>query len=123
MRVAVLAVACAFGLVGHAAAQEPREVFKKGDAGVVMPTVIKETKPRYNRDAMRARVQGNIVMDVVVEPTGNVGEVKVTKSLDEKFGLDEEAVRTVKEWKFKPGTRNGKPVPVRVEIEMTFTLR
>lgn len=61
-------------------------------------------------------------MAVVVMPDGTVGNVEVTRSLDRVFGLDEEAVKTVKQWRFTPGTRNGVAVPVLVEIELTFTL-
>jgi TonB family protein len=56
-------------------------------------------------------------------PDGSVGAVQITRSLDQTFGLDQEAIRTVKKWRFAPGTRQGRPVPVLVEIEMTFTLR
>ena len=47
----------------------------------------------------------------------------VIRSLDPTFGLDQEAERTVKKWVFSPGTRLGQPVPVVIEIEMSFTLR
>jgi protein TonB len=47
----------------------------------------------------------------------------VTRSLDAEYGLDQEAIAAAKKWKFKPGTRQGKPVPVLVTIELTFTLR
>ena len=52
-----------------------------------------------------------------------MGEVKVTRSLDAAFGLDQPAVKAMKRWTFKPGTKDGKPVPVRVSVEMTFTLK
>jgi TonB family protein len=56
-------------------------------------------------------------------PDGSVGEVKVTRSLDPIFGLDQEAIKAAKQWKFMPGTRFGQPVPVLVTIELSFTLR
>jgi TonB family protein len=52
-----------------------------------------------------------------------VGNVQITKSLDPNFGLDKEAIKTVKQWRFEPGRRLGQPVPVLIVIEMTFTLR
>ncbi len=122
MRFAVVAGCVVAALVTVAAAQEQRQVYRPGE-GVVAPRLVKETKPKYTREAMTAKVQGNVMMDVVVEPDGTVGDVKVTKSLDDTHGLDQEAVKAVKQWKFTPGTKDGKPVPVRVEIEMTFTLR
>jgi protein TonB len=85
--------------------------------------VLHEVKPIYPREAMRKGIQGRVVMDVVVQDDGTVGDVKVTQSLDTVYGLDAEAVKAAKQWLFKPGTKNGKPVPVKVELEMTFTLR
>ena len=52
---------------------------------------------------------------------GSIGDVKVTRSLD--AGLDQEAIKAVKQWRFEPGIKDGKPVPVRVALEMTFSLR
>lgn len=89
-----------------------------------MPRVIHEQKPNYTNEAMRAKVQGAVMMEAIVMPDGSVGPVQITHSLDRVFGLDQEAMRTVKQWRFIPGLdRGGKPVPVRVAIEMTFTLR
>mgnify|MGYP000509655120 CR=1 FL=1 len=56
-------------------------------------------------------------------PDGSVGRVEVLKSLDGVFGLDQEAIKAVKQWRFVPGTRLGQPVAVLVGIELTFTLR
>ena len=72
---------------------------------------------------MRAGIKGGVSLDVVVLADGSVGKVTVTKSLDTVYGLDAEAVKAVKRWRFDPGTKDGKAVPVLVEIEMTFTLR
>ena len=91
--------------------------------GVLSPRLLREVKPNYTADAMRAKIQGVVTLEAVVLPDGSVGPVRVTRSLDATFGLDQEAERTVKQWRFAPGTRNGQPVPVLVEIEMTFTLR
>jgi TonB family protein len=52
-----------------------------------------------------------------------VGSVKVSRSLDPVFGLDEEAIKAARQWRFSPGMRDGQPVAVAVVIEMTFTLR
>jgi protein TonB len=97
-------------------------VFRPGN-GVVSPRLLFEKKPSYTADAMRAKIQGVVTLEAVVMPDGTVGNVQVTRSLDPTFGLDQEAIKTVKQWRFAPGTRMGQPVPVLVEIEMTFTLR
>jgi periplasmic protein TonB len=91
--------------------------------GVTLPRVINEVKPQYTSDAMRAKVQGTVLLECVVRPDGSVGDVQVVRSLDPTFGLDEEAKKAARKWRFAPGTRLGEPVPVLVTIELTFTLR
>ena len=91
--------------------------------GVVSPFPIYQPKPKYTADAMRAKVQGTVVMSAVVLPDGSVTDVKITRSLDQSFGLDEEAMRTARTWRFRPGTLKGEPVAVRIQIELDFNLR
>ena len=90
---------------------------------VARPQVLSEVKPNYTESAKKERIEGLVRMEVVVKDDGSVGDVKVIKSLDEKHGLDQEAVKAMKQWRFKPGTKSGKAVPVLVEVEMTFTLK
>jgi len=97
-------------------------VYRPG-AGIVLPQPIEQVKPKYTADAMRAKVQGSVWIEAVVSPEGTVGEVRITKSLDRVFGLDEEALKAARQWRFVPGTRFGQPVPVLIVIELTFTLR
>jgi TonB family protein len=92
-------------------------------SGITLPVVLREVKPAYTADAMRAKVQGSVWLECIVMPDGSVGEVKVTRSLDPIFGLDQEAIKAAKMWRFKPGMRQGDPVPVIITIELTFTLR
>jgi TonB family protein len=92
-------------------------------AGITLPVVLREVKPAYTADAMRAKVQGSVWLECIVMPDGSVGEVKVTRSLDPIFGLDQEAIKAARMWKFRPGMRQGEPVPVIITIELTFTLR
>jgi protein TonB len=91
--------------------------------GVLLPKPLREVKPQYTADAMRAKVQGTVWLECVVLPDGSVGKVEVVRSLDSTFGLDQEAVKAAKQWRFAPGTRFGEPVAVLVTIELTFTLR
>jgi TonB family protein len=84
---------------------------------------VKETKPGYTPEAMHARIEGIVKLEAVVLANGTVGDVKLTQSLDKEFGLDDRAIATVKKWEFEPGTKDGKAVPVRVEIEMSFRLK
>jgi periplasmic protein TonB len=97
-------------------------VYRPGN-GVVSPRVLYEQKPGYTGEAMRAKIQGVVLLEAVVMPDGTVGQIHITRSLDSTFGLDQEAIKALKKWKFAPGTRLGQPVPVLVDVEMTFTLR
>ncbi len=72
---------------------------------------------------MRAKVQGIVEVEAIVMPDGSVSQVQIVRSLDDRFGLDQKAVEAVKRWRFRPGMRMGKAVPVLVNIELTFTLR
>ena len=92
-------------------------------SGITLPSVVREVKPAYTADAMRAKVQGSVWLECIVMPDGSVGDVKVTRSLDPIFGLDQEAIKAAKQWRFRPGMRQGEPVPVIITIELTFTLR
>jgi protein TonB len=95
-------------------------VYKPGD-GVSAPILVKEVKPQYTAKAKDARIQGTVLLECVVETDGRVGDVKVARSLDED--LDLEAVKAARQWRFEPGTKDGKAVRVQITLEMTFTLR
>ncbi|MEO6213492.1 MAG: energy transducer TonB, partial [Vicinamibacterales bacterium] len=97
--------------------------YRPGLNGVVSPEVLSEVKPQYTSEAMRAKVQGVVEVEAEVMTDGTVGRVKVVKSLDDRFGLDQKAIEAVRNWRFRPGTRFGKIIPVFVNIELTFTLR
>jgi len=91
--------------------------------GVTLPVVVKEVRPQYTPEAMAARIEGNVLMTCVVATNGEPEQIRVTRSLDSKLGLDKEAVKALEQWRFKAGTKDGRAVRVRVEIEMTFTLK
>jgi protein TonB len=90
---------------------------------LVSPEVVRQVRPNYTSPALQARVRGLVVMDAVVLPDGSVGDVKIIRSLDKTFGLDEEAVKAVKQWRFRPGRRAGDAVAMLVSVEMVFELR
>ena len=85
------------------------------------PILINDVKPSYMAEAMRNKQQGRVGLVLTVKPDGSVGKVRVTQRLSRE--LDAAAVKAARQWRFKPGTKNGKPVPVDTEAEMTFTLR
>ena len=97
-------------------------VYQVGN-GVVSPVLLIGPKPAYTSEAMRAKIQGVVLLQCVVEPDGSVTRCSVQRSLDKAFGLDQEAIKAAQRWRFRPGTRLGEPVAVQVGIEMSFTLR
>ena len=119
MRTILTAAALSVVLAGGGLAGQD-QVYKIGN-GVKSPVLTKEVKPNYTKAAMDRKVQGIVEVDAVVLKNGTVGDVTVTRSLDED--LDQEAVKAAKQWRFRPGTKDGEPVAVRVNIELTFTLR
>jgi TonB family protein len=127
--VASLAVVVATGTaiaqfpIGTAVSAQSRpEVFKPGN-GVSLPRVLTEVKPQYTKEAMNAKIQGTVGLRAVVLANGDVGDVEVVQSLDDKYGLDRNAVAAAKQWKFVAGRKDGKPVAVEITIELTFTLK
>ena len=119
MSVVVLALGATIA-VGRA--QDAQTVYRPGD-GVSLPQVVTQVKANYTSEAMRQMIEGDVVLDVVVRDDGRVGAVQVTQSLDAVYGLDEEAIKAMKQWEFKPGMKDGKAVAVRVDVKIRFTLR
>ena len=109
-------------LMGTVATIGAQDVYKPGN-GITFPSVIKQVKADYTQEAKDAHIEGTVVLDVVVQADGTVGDVRVTRSLDTTYGLDQQAVNAMKQWQFKPGTKDGKPVAVQVAVEVRFTLQ
>ena len=116
----LLAAACliAASLVPVAA----QEVYKAGN-GVSLPVVVTKVNPQYTEDARNARIEGSVVLNVTILANGSVSDVKVARSLDTTFGLDQQAVKALQQWTFKPGQKEGRPVAVNIDVAMTFTLK
>jgi len=91
-------------------------------SGVTNPVLVRQVEPRYPAAAQAARVQGSVELEAVVRVDGRITGVRVTRSLDTTFGLDAEAVRAARDWVFKPGSRDGTPVPVIVTLILEFKL-
>jgi periplasmic protein TonB len=91
--------------------------------GVETPRLLREVKPQYTAQAMRAKIQGEVLLECIVQPDGSIGNIRVVRSLDSAFGLDQEAIKAARQWRFQPGTKEGRPVPVLVTIAIAFTLR
>ena len=89
--------------------------------GVTVPMPLRTPKPKYTRDALKAGITGDVVLEMVVRADGKVGDVRVDRSLE--TGLDREAVKKAKDYRFEPGTKDGKPVPVLIRMIIAFTVK
>lgn len=96
--------------------------YEIGQDNVVPPAVVNSPRPTYTAEAMEAGVEGRVVLECVVGTDGACEEPRVVQSLDPQ-GLDLQATAALRQWQFRPGQRSGDPVPVLVNVEMTFTLR
>ncbi len=99
-----------------------RETVYSVGGSVRAPTVEYQPLPPYTQAARDAKVEGAVLLQCVVRKDGSVDSVRVIRGLG--YGLDEAAMNAVtSQWRFKPGTRNGKPVDVRASIEISFRLK
>lgn len=106
---------------GEAAAGAPAPM--RPGSGVSDPKLLKEVRPIYPDAAMREKIQGTVELEAVVDVDGSVTQVRVTRSLDNTFGLDQAAIDAARQWKFEPGTLKGTPVPVLITLLLEFRLK
>jgi TonB family protein len=96
-------------------------IARGGVGGTTTPTCIKCGFPKYSDAARKAKYQGDVALELLVNAKGNVEEVRVVKNPG--LGLGEKAVEAVKRWKLKPAVDvDSKPVPALIPIELTFRL-
>jgi TonB family protein len=88
--------------------------------GVSAPAVLFKVEPEYSEEARKAKWQGTVVLSLVVDENGKAQGIKVVRSLG--LGLDQKAIEAVEKWRFKPGMKDGKSVPVIATIEVNFRL-
>lgn len=88
--------------------------------GVTAPHAIYDPEPEYSEEARKAKYQGIAVLQVVIDADGRPRDVRIARSAG--MGLDEKAIEAVRQWRFQPGTLNGKPVAVVVNVEVNFRL-
>ncbi len=95
------------------------EVYRPG-GGITAPVAIVRPEPEYSDEARKAKWQGSVTLELIVDVSGAPKNIRVIRSLG--MGLDEKAKEAVANWRFKPGMKDGKPVPVIATIEVTFRL-
>jgi TonB family protein len=94
-------------------------------SGIIDPIPTVTVDPKYTAEAAERRIEGAVWVELVVMPNGQPANVHVIRSLDSRYGLDQQAVRAAQQWRFKPGIRraDNQAVPVIVTIEIEFSIR
>jgi TonB family protein len=119
-----IASAAMFVVIGLVYAQPPQtrtdeKVYKMAD-GITSPRVLHKIEPQYTDEARDAKIEGTVLLSVVIRPDGLAHDINVTTTPDSGLGV--KAVEAVGQWKFQPGTKDGEPVAVRAQIEVNFRL-
>jgi len=105
---------------GNSAVPDDETIYTPGRNGVTIPRAIKQTPPEYSDEARRKKLEGTVLLSLVVTANGDTADIKVTRALGS--GLDEKALEAVSQWKFEPATKDGKPVAVKIAVEVSFHL-
>ncbi|OYW05974.1 MAG: hypothetical protein B7Z61_04320 [Acidobacteria bacterium 37-71-11] len=89
-------------------------------AGIVLPVNVYRTDPVYPELARRARIQGAVVVEATIDRQGNVVDTRLVRNLS--LGCGEAVVEALRSWKYRPATRDGKPVSIILTVTVTFRL-
>ena len=100
------------------------QVAMVGDAGVDPPIFTKRVSPNYPSEAVEIRLQGYVVLQAVLKKDGTVDDIEILRGLGRgKFGFEQAAITSLKQWQFLPGKVNGKPEDVRMNLRVDFVLQ
>lgn len=86
------------------------------------PRRVTYVPPQYTPEATRAKIQGDVVVNARITATGTLEDLRIERSLDKIYGLDDKAIEAVKQWRYEPARRNGQPFAVRVNVTVKFEL-
>jgi TonB family protein len=117
MRLIPLVLALSFALMAQET--DPAHVYRIG-GGVSPPSLVKKVEPQYSDEAHKAHLEGTVALGVIIGSDGKARDFKILRSLG--LGLDEKAIAAVSAWEFGPSTKDGQPVNVQAQIEMTFRM-
>ncbi len=109
-------------------AAEPKSTIKEGDLveltpDVVKPELLSRANPTYPNAAQAKRIEGTVILSVLVAENGSVGDVKLLRGAGGSSGLNEAAMAAIKKWKFRPAVKEGKRVRVWVTYPIVFKLQ
>jgi len=96
------------------------EIYYVGKDGASIPRPTYTPEPEFSEQARHAKYQGTVVLNIVIDKAGKISRIRLERPLG--LGLDEDAMEGVKRWRFNPATRNGQPVAVEMNIEVSFNL-
>ncbi|HXR76615.1 MAG TPA: TonB family protein [Bryobacteraceae bacterium] len=114
----VLIALLAVGQISTGSAPAKDEGVLRIDPGITPPKIKIKRAPNYSREAEKARIQGTCILDIVIDEQGMPTNISVLSPIG--FGLDEKAVEAVSTWRFKPATKDDKPVKVEATVEVNF---
>jgi periplasmic protein TonB len=124
MKTAILAIGmlAATGLISaqQTPAQSEEKVYKMGD-GITAPRVVHKVDPQYTEEARAAKIEGTVLLSVVIGTDGAAHDINVINAPDSGLGI--KAIDAVRQWQFSPGAKDGEPVAVRAQIEVNFKLQ
>jgi|CZKR01.1.fsa_nt_gi protein TonB len=123
-RVFVSALAFVLGASALLAQNEPQKtdviVYDKVVPGVTAPKPVYHPDPEYTDRARKKKIRGPVVVSIVVTDEGKVRDAQIASGLDKD--LDKQALKAVSAWRFEPATKDGKPVAVRIKVEVDYRL-
>jgi protein TonB len=120
MRSQLLLLVVIAGTMLHGQPPEPKEPYKVGGS-VSSPKIVYKVEPQYTEEALRARREGSVLVQLVVTRDGMPSDVHEIQQ-HVGFGLDEKAIEAVQQFRFEPGKKNGEPVAVQLAIYVNFRL-
>jgi len=97
----------------------PDGAYALGD-GVTPPTPLTRIAPEVSDLAKRLFAQGDVLLSVVVKSDATLQDIRVVRSVG--YGMDESAINTLRKWRFRPGSKDGMPVDVRIKVELAYRL-
>lgn len=114
------AIVLATLLLTMLAAAQDSPIYRANEPGVTAPSIVFKVDPAYTQEARDAKIQGTVVLRLVIDQQGLAQDIAIERSLD--TGLDQKAIEAIRQWRFRPGMKDGVPVRISAVIEVNFKL-
>jgi TonB family protein len=98
-------------------------VYRTCQSHVIAPERVTLVKPQYTPEALRAKIEGTVILAAVIDEDGKVAETRVLQSLDTVYGLDAKAIEAVNQSTFTPGRLGANRIKVAVIVQQQFVMR